>query len=193
MIGGSHNAQNVLSFSRAAPKWILKPLERYSTIRGSKLIGVVSGPHIHVSENGSLVIIDSTEADEGILGSNGVNGMKIGRELIPSSSHHSFLSSSRFQINQDVNGNRVISHVTLDSPLVEDSGTFICTASNSYGKAEKTVHLIVQGPPRSPRNLRSVEVASRDITIVWEAPDDGNSPILDYLIQYTYNNGAFIK
>ncbi|XP_015790399.1 Down syndrome cell adhesion molecule-like protein Dscam2 isoform X2 [Tetranychus urticae] len=293
---------------QAAPKWILKPLERYSTIRGSKvlmncqaegipppvyqwkkarrlessasneLIGIVSGPHIHVLENGSLAIIDSTKADEGdyvcevtnnkgpsltsisrlevhdpvhftksyelvkveaglkaeiicdplgdqpieinwnrvassptvaspsslpvtltnddrrlagILGINGVNGMKIGRELIPSSSHHSFLSSSRFQINQDVNGNRVISHVTLDSPLVEDSGTFICTASNSYGKAEKTVHLIVQGPPRSPRNLRSVEVASRDITIAWEAPDDGNSPILDYLIQYTYNNGIW--
>lgn len=252
------------------PVYQWKKARRSESSASNELIGIVSGPHIHVLENGSLAIIDSSKLDEGDyvcevtnnkgpsltsisrlevhdpvhfiksyellkveaglkaeiicdplgdqpidinwnrlpsqlppnFNSNSVNTANRlmsstsdggGREMIsPSNSHHSaFLLSSRFQINQDVNGNRVLSHVTLESPLVEDSGSFMCTASNSFGRAEKTIHLIVQGSPRSPRNLRSVEVASRDVTIAWEAPDDGNSPILDYLIQYTYNNGEF--
>lgn len=93
----------------ASPKWVLKPNQEYSVLRGKKLVidcqsegvpspthqwkrsriftspsepagsknddvrdtgmkeftGIVSGPHLHVLENGSLAIIDAEKSDEG--------------------------------------------------------------------------------------------------------------------------------
>ena len=78
----------------ASPKWVLKPSQQYSVLRGRRVIidcqaegipppthqwkkrligqsndlplsAIVSGPRMHVLENGSLAIIDASQADFG--------------------------------------------------------------------------------------------------------------------------------
>lgn len=79
--------------------------------------------------------------------------------------------------------------LSIDAVEVSDSAFYACAASNAYGKDEKNLQLVVQGPPNPPHDLKAREVKSRHIAISWTEPSDGNSPLLGYLVHYRRNNG----
>lgn len=199
----------------------------------TELMGIVSGPHMHVLENGSLVIVNVGKQDEGdyvceVSNNRGPTLASISRvkihdpvqfgknfEVIKVKSglkvdlpcevcgdqpididwykdprmDSKFMKLPRYNIHQNVHGNCVLSKVSLISSTLNDSGIYACSASNPYGSGKKSIQLLVQGIPHPPRSLRTLEIASREITLTWDKPFDGNSPLLDYLIQYTYHNG----
>lgn len=87
-----------------------------------------------------------------------------------------------------------------------DTGFFKCTGSNYYGQDENSIELIVQGTlykisciyficfktvssyisevPESPKDIRILNQQSRSLEITWNQPYDGNSVILNYIVQY---------
>lgn len=87
-----------------------------------------------------------------------------------------------------------------------DTGFFKCVGSNYYGQDENSVELIVQGAahklflynfiylkiissyftevPESPKDIRILNQQSRSLEITWNHPYDGNSIILNYIVQY---------
>lgn len=216
-----------------APVYQWKKARRSDSTLSNELIGIVSGPHMHVLENGTMVIIDVTKSDEGdyvceVNNNRGPPLTSVSRLQVHDPVHFkknfdvvkvksgvkvelpcepcgdqpidivwhkdpdmdsSFLKMAKYNLHQDIRGNCVHSRVSLISSTVDDSGFFICSASNPYGSGEKSIQLIVQGVPRQPKSLKTVDIASREITLTWDTPNDGNSPLLDYLIQYTRNNG----
>lgn len=90
-----------------------------------------------------------------------------------------------------------------------DTGFFKCIGNNYYGQDENSIELIVQGKysnillkiylvfsiyiyseagyveaPENPKDIRIVNQQSRSMEITWNQPYDGNSVILNYIIQY---------
>ncbi|KAH9632597.1 hypothetical protein HF086_001840 [Spodoptera exigua] len=46
------------------------------------------------------------------------------------------------------------------------------------------IHLVVQEVPEMPKNIRIIDQQSRSIQISWTQPYAGNSPIINYIVQY---------
>lgn len=99
--------------------------------------------------------------------------------------------NGRFRIDEKPTENGLISKVVIESVEVSDSAFFACTGRNSHGSDERNVQLIVRGPPESPGSLHAEQVKSREVSISWSKPMDGNSPLTGYLIQYGASNGEF--
>lgn len=209
---------------------------KFNTSPITEFVGIVSGPHIHVLENGSLALIDANKFDENdyvceISNNVGTPISSISRievknpvhfaknfELIKAKlnnkvdmicdslgdqpidiiwtkskdSSSNFLSLPKYSIHQEIHENGIISKLTIASVTQEDSAFFTCSASNPYGNNEKNIQLRVQGPPQAPHTLKAIDVQNREVTISWLPSNDGNSPLQDYLIQYTKNNGKFV-
>ncbi|XP_049806711.1 Down syndrome cell adhesion molecule-like protein Dscam2 [Schistocerca nitens] len=66
----------------------------------------------------------------------------------------------------------------------EDTSSFICVASNKYGKDQLEMKLIVQETPEPPTNVRVNNFTSRSVSLSWEQPYNGNSAIGAYIVQY---------
>ncbi|XP_046406550.1 Down syndrome cell adhesion molecule-like protein Dscam2 isoform X2 [Ischnura elegans] len=82
----------------------------------------------------------------------------------------------------------LIRHVTAD-----DSGKYLCIASNPFGKDETVVELMVQDVPEAPTDVRVMETRSRTVKLSWTEPDEGNSPILQYTVVYTTDPGPITE
>ncbi|KAH8024679.1 hypothetical protein HPB51_000510 [Rhipicephalus microplus] len=65
-----------------------------------------------------------------------------------------------------------------------DTGTVKCEVSNAYGHDEQVTHLSIQDRPDEPPRPEALNVLSRSVTILWKSPNDGNSPITKYIVQY---------
>lgn len=65
-----------------------------------------------------------------------------------------------------------------------DAGVYMCQARNSFGQADKRLHLVLQEPPEAPQLVDVAHVSSRSISLRWLAPFDGNSPIVKYVIEW---------
>ncbi|XP_012280177.1 Down syndrome cell adhesion molecule-like protein Dscam2 [Orussus abietinus] len=78
----------------------------------------------------------------------------------------------------------VVGILELVKTTREDSGRYICIASNGYGRDQMMIHLYIQEPPDFPRNLHVIEKGSRFIKLGWNTSQDGNSPIIEYIIEY---------
>jgi hypothetical protein len=51
------------------------------------------------------------------------------------------------------------------------------------------IQLTVQGAPEGPTHLRAIEVTGRMIRIEWKESGDGNSPLIEYIVNYKKNDG----
>ncbi|XP_075732227.1 cell adhesion molecule Dscam1-like isoform X2 [Rhipicephalus microplus] len=209
------------------------PVHRWKVAYGkrsekvSEFRSVVSSPHMHVLENGSLVISEVTIEDQGHYlceASNGVgpalsvvayldvnvppyfteefetktvrskDDVTISCEVFGetpltvtwSKDRKPFgdLALPRFVLQEDTTAEGIVSKVFIPSVSREDSGVFACEATNSYGKKDRTIQLIVQGAPEIPRDVHIDQVTSRSVTLYWTQPHTGNSPILGYTILY---------
>ncbi|KAH7953305.1 hypothetical protein HPB49_007010 [Dermacentor silvarum] len=209
------------------------PVHRWKVAYGkrnekvSEFRSVVSSPHMHVLENGSLVISEVTLDDQGHYlceASNGVGpALSVVAYLdvnVPPYFNEEFetktvrskddvtiscevfgetpltvtwskdrkpfgdLALPRFVLQEDTTAEGIVSKVFIPSVSREDSGVFACEATNSYGKKDRTIQLIVQGTPETPRDIHIDQVTSRSVTLYWTQPHTGNSPILGYTILY---------
>lgn len=79
---------------------------------------------------------------------------------------------------------QLTSVLTIGQLERQDTGTFKCLASNSFGQDEKVIQLIVQEQPSRIDELTAMEAASRSITLAWLTPYDGQAPLLAYHIYY---------
>lgn len=77
--------------------------------------------------------------------------------------------------------------------LRDDSGPYYCIAANSFGRDEMTVELFVQEPPDFPRNVHIIEKGSRFVKLGWVHSQDGNSPILQSVVEYKMESGICLK
>ncbi|KAG0432671.1 hypothetical protein HPB47_020612 [Ixodes persulcatus] len=94
------------------------------------------------------------------------------------------LALPRFVLQEDTTAEGIVSKVFIPSVGREDSGVFVCEATNSFGKKDRTIQLIVQGPPDIPRDIHVDQVTSRSATLFWTQPHTGNSPLLGYTVLY---------
>ncbi|XP_049800134.1 Down syndrome cell adhesion molecule-like protein Dscam2 [Schistocerca nitens] len=83
------------------------------------------------------------------------------------------------------------SALTLTGARRHDSAGFECRASNRYGSDLRRMRLVVQEPPEVPAGLTVLAVSSRAANLTWQQPYDGNSPILEYIVQYKTGNGSW--
>lgn len=105
----------------------------------------------------------------------------------------------------------MISELTISHSYRQDTGMYICQATNAFGqvrnsiehlnrfrfstswffqfKDELSLHLIVQEVPEQPKNLRINAQQSRSLQLTWSQPFAGNSPIIEYHIQYKLITG----
>ncbi|XP_035712680.1 Down syndrome cell adhesion molecule-like protein Dscam2 [Folsomia candida] len=77
----------------------------------------------------------------------------------------------------------ILSELLIASVDRSDSGAYSCRASNPFGSDHTIVSLKVQEPPEQPGNLRVVEVGSRSVGISWLENFNGNSPLINFIIQ----------
>ncbi|XP_022248096.1 Down syndrome cell adhesion molecule-like protein Dscam2, partial [Limulus polyphemus] len=92
--------------------------------------------------------------------------------------------TSRYVITETVHSNGVTSLLVIHAADRRDSALFTCIASNSYGSDETNIQLIMQEPPDTPQDLQVTLVTSRSVTIEWASPYSGNSPIIEYEVQW---------
>ncbi|VVC29919.1 Fibronectin type III,Immunoglobulin subtype,Immunoglobulin-like domain,Immunoglobulin-like [Cinara cedri] len=90
----------------------------------------------------------------------------------------------RFTIREQSKDNGLMSELGISPVYRHDSGFFKCSGSNFYGQDENSVELVVQETPESPKDIRIVNQQSRSMEITWNKPYDGNSVILNYIVQY---------
>ncbi|XP_059351866.1 cell adhesion molecule Dscam2-like isoform X2 [Daphnia carinata] len=105
-----------------------------------------------------------------------------------SSSSTSLLSSNyRLRIQEkEAPPNGLVSTLTIIGTQVEDTGIYICIASNSHGQVERDFQLTVLEPPEQPRHLQVQETSSRRVMLSWLAPSTVNTynPLIAYIVQY---------
>lgn len=246
------HTQSVNSVNPHAPL-IASSSSSSSTSASKEFVSIVSGPHVHVLENGSLVIIDATKSDEGeyLCGSSNIVGSilsspvyvkvntaahfkknfvslksKINDKVamlceafgdepirLSWSKEHEILSNTYSQGKKYIIQENVRSHdhssssltpegggdhasspvrssrLSIDSLDLSDSGFYICTASNQFGREEMSFQLLVQGVPQAPKDVKATEVTARTATIIWKEPPNGNSAIIEYSLNYKKNDG----
>ncbi|XP_076348216.1 cell adhesion molecule DSCAM-like [Tachypleus tridentatus] len=95
-----------------------------------------------------------------------------------------FTFQNRFVIRETDGDKSKTSTLTILKSSRDDSHLYTCIVTNSFGKDEMNIQLIVQEPPDPPWNLTAVNVTSRSITVHWLNGFSGNSEILRHLVQY---------
>lgn len=204
-------------------------------------VGIVSGPHVHVLENGSLVILDAEKSDEGeyLCGSSNTIASILSRPVfvkVNTPAHfaknfeslrarvgdkvtmiceafgddpvkltwsrdkevltNSFSHRKKFIIQENSGrsgASALSSRLSLESVDISDSGFYICSASNQFGRDDLNFQVLVQGSPEAPVNLRANEVQGRRILVEWKDSSDGNSPLIEYILNYRKNDGENMK
>ncbi|XP_053972600.1 cell adhesion molecule Dscam2-like isoform X3 [Hylaeus volcanicus] len=96
----------------------------------------------------------------------------------------------RYTIDNRKMSGRVISELRIIQASHIDRGDYVCVATNAYGHARATIHLLVQEPPNFPRNVHVTEQGSRSLVLAWSSPSSeqdpahASSPITNYIVQY---------
>jgi len=105
---------------------------------------------------------------------------------------NSFPRYTTFEKNfDDYIANKTVFELHINSVDSTDSGQYICKAANAFGDDVRTINLFVQDVPSIPQNVRIDQRWSRDVSISWSAPNNnGNSPIMNYIIQYWKDNAT---
>lgn len=90
---------------------------------------------------------------------------------------------------RDKNTNKTIFELLINNVDSNDSGQYVCKASNQFGEDVRTIMVLVQDVPNAPHNVRIEQKWSRDATVSWSVPtSNGNSMITNYVIQYWRDN-----
>ncbi|XP_055679736.1 cell adhesion molecule Dscam2 isoform X1 [Lutzomyia longipalpis] len=93
---------------------------------------------------------------------------------------------ARYTIREQTLDDGMVSELGISHTYRQDTGMYICQASNAFGQDEMTIHLIVQEVPEPPKNLRINAQQSRSLQLSWSTPFAGNSPIEEFHVQYKF-------
>lgn len=93
----------------------------------------------------------------------------------------------RLTERQQTFGERVIASLQINNVQVEDGGSYVCQASNVYGRDQQLVQLYVQEPPNRPSDLRVVSVTSTTVNVQWDHNGDQTSK---YIVQHKKSDGT---
>ncbi|XP_064472105.1 cell adhesion molecule Dscam1-like isoform X2 [Ornithodoros turicata] len=88
------------------------------------------------------------------------------------------------KIKEEVTEDGMTSVMSISSAEREHSGIFTCEVTNSFGHDETQLRLLVQEPPEVPSDFNVTSVGSRSVSLLWNEPYHGNSPITSYLLQF---------
>ncbi|XP_075839440.1 neural cell adhesion molecule L1-like protein isoform X3 [Microtus pennsylvanicus] len=94
-----------------------------------------------------------------------------------------------FEINGTEDGRILIdgANLTISNISVEDQGIYSCSAQTSLDSVSEKTHVTVLGVPDPPGNLLLSERQNRSVRLSWEAGDDHNSNISEYIIEFEGN------
>ncbi|XP_015789143.1 Down syndrome cell adhesion molecule-like protein Dscam2 isoform X2 [Tetranychus urticae] len=90
----------------------------------------------------------------------------------------------RYELFEEANPEGMVSEILIRDADRRDSALFTCNTFNSFGKDETNIQLLLQEPPDPPQDIKIVDHDGRSATVSWSPPYPGNSPIIDYIIQY---------
>ncbi|XP_058987901.1 cell adhesion molecule Dscam2 [Musca domestica] len=91
---------------------------------------------------------------------------------------------TRYTIRDQILDDGMVSELGITHTYRQDTGIYVCHATNTFGEDEMTIQLIVQEVPEQPKNLRINSQQSRSLQLTWSQPFAGNSPIEEYHIFY---------
>ncbi|XP_071541356.1 cell adhesion molecule Dscam2-like [Panulirus ornatus] len=92
--------------------------------------------------------------------------------------------STRYEMSERQLDSGRVSELVIRSAHITDSGTYVCTATNTHGALTADFHLLVQDVPGPPSGVTVVEEGSRHMTLTWNSPEDSNAPISAYLVSF---------
>ncbi|CAN8004190.1 unnamed protein product, partial [Ixodes pacificus] len=94
----------------------------------------------------------------------------------------------RYDIKSTETEESLLSQLEIHAVDRRDSALFSCLGTNKYGQDETRTQLIVQEPPGAPFNVRTSGITSRSMSVSWDQPYTGNSPISAYKVQVKTSN-----
>ncbi|XP_038175763.1 neural cell adhesion molecule L1-like protein isoform X3 [Arvicola amphibius] len=94
-----------------------------------------------------------------------------------------------FEINGTEDGRILIdgANLTISNISAEDQGIYSCSAQTALDSVSEKTHVTVLGVPDPPGNLLLSERQNRSVRLSWEAGDDHNSNITEYIIEFEGN------
>ncbi|XP_048210845.1 neural cell adhesion molecule L1-like protein [Perognathus longimembris pacificus] len=94
-----------------------------------------------------------------------------------------------FEINGTEDGRIVIdgANLTIANVMLEDQGLYSCSAKTSLDSVTETTQVTVLDVPDPPANLHLSERQNRSVRLSWEARDDHNSNISEYIVEFEGN------
>lgn len=105
--------------------------------------------------------------------------------------HISSNGDQRYSIREQILAEGMVSELGIERTIRQDTGIFSCYAANKFGNDEMNIQLTIQENPESPKNIRITEQLSRTISLSWNQPYNGNSPITSYIVQYKLGLGNY--
>ncbi|XP_012980468.1 neural cell adhesion molecule L1-like protein isoform X3 [Mesocricetus auratus] len=94
-----------------------------------------------------------------------------------------------FEVNGTEDGRIVIdgANLTISNISVEDQGIYSCSAQTALDSISEKTQVTVLGVPDPPGTLILSERQNRSVRLSWEAGDDHNSNISEYIIEFEGN------
>lgn len=78
-------------------------------------------------------------------------------------------------------------HLTVSNVTLEDQGVYSCSAHTALDSVTAATHVIVLDVPDPPENLRLSERQNRSVRLTWDAGDNHNSNISEYVVEFEGN------
>ncbi|KAI2811059.1 hypothetical protein BLOT_002229 [Blomia tropicalis] len=95
---------------------------------------------------------------------------------------------SRFDMMETIMTEGIKSELLIRNSDRRDGGLYTCLTSNSFGRDDTNIQLIVQEPPDAPTDIKVNERDGRTLRLVWSTPYSGNSPLTHYVVQHKLEN-----
>ncbi|ELW67542.1 Neural cell adhesion molecule L1-like protein [Tupaia chinensis] len=94
-----------------------------------------------------------------------------------------------FEINGTEDGRIMIdgANLTISNITLEDQGIYTCLAQTALDSIADITQVTVLDVPDPPENLHLSERQNRSVRLTWEAGDDHNSNISEYIVEFEGN------
>jgi len=94
-----------------------------------------------------------------------------------------------FEINATEDGRIIIdgANLTISNVTLEDQGIYSCSAQTALDSVTDVTQVTVLDVPDPPENLQLSERQNRSVRLTWEAGDDHNSHISEYIVEFEGN------
>ncbi|XP_053456209.1 neural cell adhesion molecule L1-like protein isoform X1 [Nycticebus coucang] len=94
-----------------------------------------------------------------------------------------------FEMNGTEDGRIIIdgANLTISNVTLEDQGVYSCVAQTALDSIATVTQLTVLDVPDPPENLHLSDRENRSVRLTWEAGDDHNSNISEYIVEFEGN------